>query len=152
MLEKWNFTEVVFKTTTKQGTVRGAAFSVLPLALKMSFSHWHQLFFPQREVRTIWEAEILSIQVTFMLRTLQKSWLKDTNTGNQLQAIHSCAPDNYVGSFELKTNNGSHQICNLFNPTRANSDFLWTRTKLMPQSILTLLHFNNFISGFQLHL
>lgn len=60
VLEKRNFTEKVFKTPTKQGGVRGTAFSVLPLALKVTFPHCHQLIFPQREGRITWEAKILN--------------------------------------------------------------------------------------------
>lgn len=73
-----------------------------------------------------------------MLKTLQKSWLKDTIRGNQLQAIHSCTPDNYVGFSELKTNSESLQILQICQSHKSNSDFLWTRTKLTPHNIFTL--------------
>lgn len=58
VLGRWNFTEKVHKTTTKQGDVRGTTLSALPLTFKVTFPNWQKLFFPQREARIIWQAEI----------------------------------------------------------------------------------------------
>lgn len=120
VLEKWNFKEKVFKTPTKQGGVRGTAFSVLPLALKATFPHCHRLTYPERSKNNLGGINILQeVRVTFTLRTLQTSWLKDTVRGHHLQAIHSCTSDKMLVLFSLKQTMKVIRFCKFVNPTRA---------------------------------
>lgn len=48
-----------FQNPNKKGGVRDTAFSVQPLALKVTFAIQNPLVFLQREARIIWEIEVL---------------------------------------------------------------------------------------------